>query len=153
MGIIVIYGTLFSKLWRVNKVLQARRSKILARQVVWPFALMLISAVVVLSTWTELDPLVWTREETNEDTGESIGRCESENIAAFVAPLAIVIVIPMVFTGVMAWKTKDIDNAFSESSWVFALFVVQMQVRLDKRSTVLRVIVIIFSLLPLAYAH
>jgi hypothetical protein len=149
MGIIVIYGT-FIKLRRVNKVMRAHRSKILAHQVVWPFALMLVSAVVVLSTWTALDPLVWIREETNEDTGESIGRCDSENIGAFIAPLAIVIVIPMVFTGVMAWKTKDIDNAFSESSWVFALFVVQMQVRLDKRSSV---IVIFFSLFLLAYAH
>jgi hypothetical protein len=142
MGIIVIYGALFSKLWRVNKVLQAHRNKVLAHHVVWPFALMLISAVVVLSTWTGLDPLVWTREETNEDTGESIGRCDSENIAAFIAPLAIVIVIPMVLTGVMAWKTKDIDNAFSESTWVFALFVVQMQVRFDKRSSV---VVIFFA--------
>lgn len=132
-------------------MLQAHRNKVLAHHVVWPFVLMLISAVVVLSIWTGLDPLVWTREETNKETGESIGLCDCENIAAFIAPLAIVIVIPMVLTGVMAWKTKDIDTAFSDSTWVFALFVVQMQVRLDtKRSSV---IVIFCSLLPLAYAH
>jgi hypothetical protein len=39
----------------------------------------------------------------------------------------------MVLTGVMAWKTKDVDNAYAESWWIFVLFLVQLQVRFKPR--------------------
>jgi hypothetical protein len=35
--------------------------------------------------------------------------------------------IPIVLTGVMAWKTKDVDEAYSESSWIFTLILVQIE--------------------------
>jgi len=145
MGVIVIYGALFSKLWMVNKVLQFRRAKILKRRVVWPFALMVVTALLVLSLWTGLDPLEWVRVETNEDSGESVGQCNCENLAAYITPLALVTVIPMLLTGLMAWKTKDVDHAFSESTWIFALFLVQLEVRF-KRDRFFLVRPIAFSL-------
>jgi gamma-aminobutyric acid type B receptor len=133
MGLIVIYGALFSKLWRVNKVLQSHRAKILIHQVVWPFALLLVAAIAVLSVWSGLDPLEWERVEVDKATGDSIGECTSENMKAFVVPLALVMLVPMVLTGVMAWKTKDVDGAYAESWWIFVLFLVQLQVRFKPR--------------------
>jgi uncharacterized membrane protein len=46
----------------------------------------------------------------------------------YVVVLGIVMLIPSFLTGVMAWKTKDVDDTYSESSWIFYLIVVQLQV-------------------------
>jgi hypothetical protein len=129
LGHILTYGTLFSKLWRINKVLQFSRRKIDAKQVAWPATLLAVSALLVLSSWTGLDDsLGWHREEINEITGESIGECHFDHMTAFLAPLVVLMVLPTIMTGVMAWKTKDVDGAYSESQWIFTMIVVQMEV-------------------------
>lgn len=89
---------------------------------------MILSAgVLVLGLWTGLDPLIWERVEINAFTGESIGRCASNNIGAFIGPLAFIMVVPTALTGYMAWKTKDVDDAYTESWWIFTLFLVQLE--------------------------
>jgi hypothetical protein len=70
----------------------------------------------------------WERSEINEITGESIGMCESEQWAPFLAALATLMVIPSALTGIMAYMTKDVDEAYSESWWIFALILVQLEV-------------------------
>ena len=67
----------------------------------------------------ELDPL----------TGESIGQCNSEMMLYYVIALACVMLIPSVLTCVMAYKTRDVEDTYAESSWIFYLVVVQLQVR------------------------
>jgi hypothetical protein len=129
LGHIITYGTLFSKLWRINKVLQFSRRKIDVKQVAWPATTLAVLALLVLSIWTGLDDsLVWSREEINEITGESIGECNSDHMTAFLAPLVVLMVLPTIMTGVMAWKTKDVDGAYSESQWIFTMIVVQCEV-------------------------
>jgi hypothetical protein len=130
LGHIITYGTLFSKLWRINKVLQFSRRKIDAKQVAWPATILAVLALLVLSIWTGLDDssLVWSRKEINEITGESIGECNSDHMTGFLAPLVVLMVLPTIMTGVMAWKTKDVDGAYSESQWIFTMIVVQMEV-------------------------
>jgi hypothetical protein len=130
LGHIITYGALFSKLWRVNKVLQFSRRKIDVRQVAWPSALLVLAALIVLSIWTAVDPLVWTRNEINEITGESIGECNSTNgsMGTFIAPLVLIMLIPTVLTMFMAWKTKDVDDVYSESSWISIMILVQLEI-------------------------
>jgi gamma-aminobutyric acid type B receptor len=128
LGHIITYGALFSKLWRVNEVLQFSRRKIDMKHVAWPFAMLTFVILVVLSLWTALDSLQWIRVELDESTGESIGGCESEQIFAFLVPLAVLVLIPTVLTGCMAWKTKDIDEVYSDSQWIFILFVSQIEI-------------------------
>lgn len=128
LGHIITYGALFSKLWRINKVLQFSRRKINIRQVVWPTIILEGLALFVLSMWTGLDAFQWEREEVNEVTGESIGQCQSEHMGSFLTALVILMLIPTIMTGYMAYVTKDVDDVYSESQWIFTMIVVQTEV-------------------------
>lgn len=128
LGHTITYGALFSKLWRVNKVLQFSRRKIDIHHVLWPMAILCLAAILVLSLWTGLDPLTWERVVLNDATGETIGLCHSDSMAAYLTPLVIVMVIPALLTLIMAWKTRDVDDAYSESSWIFSMIIVQLEV-------------------------
>jgi hypothetical protein len=128
LGHIITYGALFSKLWRINKVLQFSRRKVDVKQVAWPTAVLAVLALLVLSIWTGLDSFKWERDEINALTGESIGECRSDHMTAFLSALVVLMVIPTILVGGMAWKTKDVDDAYSESQWIFTMIVVQMEV-------------------------
>jgi hypothetical protein len=128
LGYLITYGALFSKLWRIHRVLQMRRHVVMIKQVVWPSLVLLAIALLILGLWTGLDPMQWVREETNEITGESIGQCESNDIRTYVIPLVIVMLIPTLLTAYMAWRTKDVDEEYSESHWIFIMVFVQCEV-------------------------
>jgi gamma-aminobutyric acid type B receptor len=128
LGHIITYGALFSKLWRINKVLQVSRRKIEIRHVAWPSAILFIAAIAILSLWTGLDSMTWQRAETDSVTGESIAQCQSDHIAGFMIPLVVLMLLPSILTAVMAWKTKDIDGSYSESYWICIMNVVQLEI-------------------------
>lgn len=128
IGYCMIYSALFTKLWRVNRVLQFARRKVEVRHVAWPMGILIISVLIVLSLWTALEPLHWNRVEINDFTGASIGQCDSKNTLAFIIPLACIALIPTVLTMLMAWKTKDVDDSFAESWWIFLLIVMQLEI-------------------------
>jgi hypothetical protein len=118
-GTLIIYAALFTKLWRVNKVLQFSRRRVLIRHVAVPMVIVVLAALLVLSLWSGLDPLWWDRVEINDATGESIGECTcSTNFTPFVIPLIILVVIPAFSTAFMAWKTIDVDDQYAESKWI-----------------------------------
>ena len=87
---------------------------------------------------TVVAPLEWDRAEIDAATGESIATCNSKLFGAFIWPLAFFMLIPTVLTGIMAWKTQDVDASFSDAFWVGVLIVVQIEVR-SKNWTFLRV--------------
>lgn len=128
LGHIITYGALFSKLWRINKVLQLSRRRIDVRQVVWPSAILFLAALIILGLCAGLDSMQWRRVQVNSETGETIGRCDSEHFAAFLIPLVLIMIIPTVLTMIMAWKTKDIDGSYSESYWISVMVIVQLEV-------------------------
>mmetsp|Transcript_61869 Transcript_61869/g.182703 ORF Transcript_61869/g.182703 Transcript_61869/m.182703 type:complete len:932 (-) Transcript_61869:342-3137(-) len=131
LGYIIIYCSLFSKLWRINQILQFRRSrKVDAKAVLGPFAALMLCAVVVLSVWTGVDPRTWHREEIDDYTGETYGSCRSDHSIAFLIPLACIMVLSTILAAFMSWKTKDIQERFSESSWIFYTIFTQLQVLL-----------------------
>lgn len=51
--------------------------------------------------------------------------------------MSIILVIPILLTLVMAWKTKDISDEFSEAKWVWILVIVQVEVMLVAVPTVI----------------
>jgi hypothetical protein len=128
LGYLITYGALFSKLWRIHRVLQMRRQAIMIKQVVWPSLALFVAALLILGLWTGLDPIQWVREETNSVTGESIGQCQSNDMVAYVIPLIFVMLIPTLLTAYMAWRTKDVDEEYSESHWIFIMVFVQCEV-------------------------
>ena len=87
---------------------------------------MFVVAVILLTCWTVLDDSGWTRE-VDQETGESFGQCSQETSALFVTAGCLV-AIPTVLSFIMSWKTKDVDDSFSEAWWIFALIFVQLQV-------------------------
>jgi 7 transmembrane sweet-taste receptor of 3 GCPR len=121
------YGALFTKLWRVDRVLQFTRRQIKPGQVLWPLFLLLLGALCVLGLWTALDDLTWVRVEVEEQTGESIGLCTCDNPVVFLIPLLAFIVIPLGLTAIMASKTSDVDDAYSEGYWIYVLLIVQLE--------------------------
>ena len=128
MGHTIVYSALFTKLWRVNKVLSFSRRRVQIKHVVAPMVTLFLAAVAVLVLWTVLDPLKWERYELDEETNESIGRCQSSNIGVYIGPLLGIMLIPTVLTGYMAYRTKDVDEAYTESWWDFILISVQLEV-------------------------
>jgi 7 transmembrane sweet-taste receptor of 3 GCPR len=86
-----------------------------------------LAALLVLALWTGLDPLVWTRVEIDPWTGESTAYCQSPQTLEFAIPLGVLMLIPTLLTFIMAWKTKDVDAAFSDSSWIFTLILIQVE--------------------------
>jgi hypothetical protein len=103
IGHITTYGALFSKLWRVNKVLQFSRRKISASHVAWPSAILMIISLALLTAWTAHDALQWVRVELDEVTGESIGQCDCDTMVYYIIALAVVMMIPSLLTCLMAW--------------------------------------------------
>lgn len=130
MGFTFIYSALFTKLWRINEVLQFSRRKVELRHVVGPMIAIVLTALLLLSIWTGLDPFVWTRVEINDVTGESIGQCTCDRFAAFIVPLIFLMITPAALTALMAWKTMDVDEQYAESRWIFSLILVQLEITL-----------------------
>lgn len=128
VGFILIYGGLFSKLWRVHRVLQFSRRTIKIKHVVWPMAACMSSALVILTMWTIVDPMQWTYVTVDEETGEILGTCLTDKANVFLPPLVFITFVPAVLTQLMAWKTKDVDQAYSESFWILIMILVQAEV-------------------------
>lgn len=80
--------------------------------------------------WTATTEYGWQREEIDHETGETMGKCDGPgNDYGFWIPIAVLTLIPPLMTGVMAYRTIDVDAAYSEAKWIFALMLVQCQVR------------------------
>lgn len=105
-GHIITYGALFAKLWRLNRVLQFRRVRVDMLNVAWPAALLVLLAMILLIIMTVKAPLEWGREEIDKDTCETIGRCNSDWFGVFIWPLSLIMLVPTILTGLMAWKTQ-----------------------------------------------
>lgn len=136
LGQVIVYSALFTKLWRINKVLQFARRTVKISHVAWPMAVFICGTLLILTLWTVQDPLQWERMEIDDLTGESIGECKSDNAIPYIVPLVVSVAIPASLTCLMAWKTSDVDSAYSEGSWIFTLMLVQLEVALISIPTV-----------------
>lgn len=130
LGYNTIYLALFSKLWRLNRVMQFQRVKIQARQAVGPFIAVMLATVAVLVAWTIVAPWQWNREVIDEVTMESYGKCQSENSLPFFIPLICLVLLSTLACGLMSFKCRDIDESYSDSNYIFYTIFVQIQVLL-----------------------
>ena len=125
-GAILIYSGLFTKLWRVHKVLQFSRRRVPIRHLVKPMIGIFVATCGLLAAWTAVDPLLWEREESNSSSNQSVGFCRS-NSAAFAVPVFVLGCVPTVMTCIMAYKTRDVDASLAESFWIFTMILVQLE--------------------------
>jgi len=134
LGHLLIYGALFTKLWRINKVLQFRKTKVKLHHVVLPLLALLVAAILILMLWTILSPLEWKRVVLDPMSGESVGKCSGNFAPAFA--LFLICVIPCIATCFTAYRAKDIEDTYAESKWIFVLVLVQIQMVISAAPTV-----------------
>ena len=85
--------------------------------------------VSLLIVWTSVSEFGWVRQEIDSVTGESIGLCTGGNSDIYFAPIYFFEFLTIVLALIMAWKTVGIDDLYSDSKWVLAFILVQIQVR------------------------
>jgi hypothetical protein len=118
----------YCQLWRVDRVLQARRQKVTHFQVMWPVLFLFAGILTILIVWTVIDPWQWEDTEVEgAQPPESKGQCSSDHFLAFFWPCAVLIGLPTLLTIFGVWKTKDISQDLSDTSTTFYLVVTQFQ--------------------------
>mmetsp|Transcript_15998 Transcript_15998/g.33071 ORF Transcript_15998/g.33071 Transcript_15998/m.33071 type:complete len:760 (-) Transcript_15998:1068-3347(-) len=119
-GQLIIYGSLFFKLW-FQLLGRVKPTKIL-------LAIMIaavICAYATLFVWTIQDPNEWVRTVIDQTSGESIGDCDGDLLIAYSVILFVICFIPVVLTGWMAWKATKIPEA--KSYWTFIMIMCHLE--------------------------
>jgi hypothetical protein len=132
IGYLVMYAALFSKLWRLSKLLSMRRRAIGVKQVLLPFCVIIAASLIVLVVWQVVDPYTWVRSEINDDPLETLGECQSrdradDGILPYVIPLLFLFFIITSMTAVVAWRMKDVQAELAESNWIFYGIITHIQ--------------------------
>lgn len=135
LGFSLIFASLFSKLWRINRVFQAssamRRVVVTERDVILPFAILMTVNFVILLSWTLVDPMVYQRVVA--DNSETYGRCipQGDQWKVFISILAILNFAALVVVNVQAYKARSINDELSESKYIGLATMSMLQVRFD----------------------
>jgi hypothetical protein len=132
IGYMVMYAALFSKLWRLSKLLSMRRRAIGVKQVLLPFCVVIAASLIVLVVWQVVDPYTWVRSEINDDPLATLGECQSrdradDGLLPYIIPLLFLFFIITSMTAVVAWRMKDVQAELSESKWIFFGIITHIQ--------------------------
>jgi len=127
IGHSLVYGSLSTKLYRVHRVLQFSRRQVKVQQVIGPMVALLVIALSILLIWTLVDPLYWNRGPGDPITGESFGTCQTLSLKIFAPLEMFVLAIPTIMTAWMAWRTRDVDEVYTESWWIFVMILAQIE--------------------------
>jgi len=141
VGFVISFSALFSKTWRVNKILnnpdKFRRLKVTYRDVIAPFVGLLLVNLLVLALWSALAPIKWERfDKTEKDpimitTTETYGACSSDEkdlTLVFAGLIAAIDILSLIFANIQAYQCRNISVEFSESQWIAIAMVSIMQV-------------------------
>jgi hypothetical protein len=125
MGFVLEMSALIAKLWRINKLFDSgfRRVVIRERDVLAPFAILMITNVTLLAAWTVVDPLRW--ERTYIEPWFSYGACRTNGAVGPVmfGLVAAVNILALSLTCYQAYRARNISDEFSESKRIgIALF-------------------------------
>jgi hypothetical protein len=119
IGNIVVYMTLFCKLWRVHRVTQFRRAqRILVQHVIGPFVIIILGAIGILIAWTIQNPPRWGSDvfySMDDGTATvSYGICSS-GTGLYSFAMSMLLILSMVIALWMSCKTKNIREDISDS--------------------------------------
>ncbi|CAB9523190.1 acid type B receptor subunit 2 [Seminavis robusta] len=124
LGFSITFSAVFTKVWRVSKLFQAagnlQRVKISPQDVMVPFCVIITLKLVLLLTWTLVDPLSW--ERAHKSSSSSYGTCWSNLSGAQLAILSLLAVVnysALVLANVQAYHARNIADEFSESKYIF----------------------------------
>ena len=136
MGRTLILSALFSKLWRVNQIFHTQgfqRKVITAKEMMWPFAILLSLNLCTVITSTVFDPRHWVREPVHEDNNNynnnynnnTVGYCRYDTWVGICMDVVrgCINFGALVILCVQAYRARDIRSEFSEARGVaLALF-------------------------------
>ena len=98
----------------------------------WPVSLVIAVSISSFTVWQVKSGYGWYRKEVDEVSGETIGACQGEdgiNSDLYLLPNYAMQIATILAAGIMAWRTIGFDDDYSESKWVLALILVQLQVK------------------------
>jgi gamma-aminobutyric acid type B receptor len=127
IGQTMMFSALFTKLWRVDRVLQFRRTAVSVKNVIGPLVALLVITMSILIAWTIIDPWTWERELIKKIPAETYGQCTSDHTWAFFGPLMSILIFAELLTMFFAWKTADVPEDFRDSGAVMYACFAQIQ--------------------------
>jgi len=117
-GHILVFSSLFIKLWRVDRVFQFNRSAVTVGSAMLPLLSFLAVTLSILLAQTIYDPWSWSRHIIKEIPAETYGKCQSQNAWAFFGPLTGIIFLAEGITLFFAWRTVDAPSDFRDAGSV-----------------------------------
>jgi hypothetical protein len=128
VGHIVMLSVMFTKLWRVDKLMQFRRhNKVTVRNVLGPLVALLVATLAILVAWTVLDPWTWDRVTISEVPYETYGECGNDRLWAFIGPLVGLLIFAEGASAFFAWKTANVHDDINDSNSIFFAICTHMQ--------------------------
>eukprot|EP00545_Synedropsis_sp_CCMP1620_P011930 CAMPEP_0119026112 /NCGR_PEP_ID=MMETSP1176-20130426/34875_1 /TAXON_ID=265551 /ORGANISM="Synedropsis recta cf, Strain CCMP1620" /LENGTH=354 /DNA_ID=CAMNT_0006981769 /DNA_START=1 /DNA_END=1065 /DNA_ORIENTATION=- len=127
LGFTTTFSALFAKQWRVNKIFRTTqrfaRKEVSEKDVILPFVSLLLGNVLVLSVWTALSPMEYTRQphEGTDDWNRVIstyGSCHSDGALPYWIVLGVMNFALLVIANVQAYRARSIQSEFSESRYI-----------------------------------
>lgn len=136
LGFTTTFAAMFSKTWRVNKIFRTNeryvRQQVSEKDVIVPFVSLLAANVLVLSLWTALSPLEYTRQ-THEGTDDwnrvisTYGSCTSSQSLPYTLTLTILNLGLLLVANIQAYRARSIQSEFSESRYIGIIMACMLQ--------------------------
>lgn len=136
IGITIIFAALFSKSWRLWKILhysmKCRLVVVTIQDVIVPFIVLLVANVAVLLTWNIHDPLQFKRKaHEGTDSWNRItsthGSCQSKHAGIYGYVLFSLSLVAMILASIATWQIRKLKTAINESSYIGVVVIIYVQ--------------------------
>jgi len=127
-GFVTTFAALFSKLWRMHKVMKAsiamRRVTVTRGDVLIPFFVLLGCNLIILTVWTSVNPVSWIRSSSPHQRNEfnqvieSEGFCGGDNLIAYHWSLITVNGIALILACYQAYIGLGFDTDMNENRYI-----------------------------------
>ena len=135
-GFAITFSALFSKLWRLNKLMQSagrfRKVTVTERDVLAPFAVVFSLNFLLMLLWTLLDPLRWVRVPIDGAEWNTYGTCRSEGNVGLIFLILIVLIdfSALALACLQAYRARNVSTEYSESKYIGVAVLSWLQVML-----------------------
>jgi len=127
LGHILIFCSLFVRLWRVDHAIHFKGSAVTISKAVLPLITFLAVTFSILLAHTVYDPWSWERHIIKESPAETYGKCQSNHDMAFFGPLMGLLFVAEAATLYFAWKTVNLPSDFRDSEAIMYTCFAQLQ--------------------------
>lgn len=127
VGFSITFSALVSKIMRLQILMKNaarfKRIQVKVKDVLLPFATILVFNCTFLLAWTLADPLYWERVDSGRTENgeiESYGRCVSSGkvSTAMISMLVGINLLALLTANILAYQTRNLDVSFSEGQYV-----------------------------------